>query len=220
MKLRTIMVVLLALTVSGGSFHVKAAQAADPWKMIGEEVLHEECTMTEQWFPGHFRGDEGSCPEMWKGPVQGLTGKMPGPDRMYPPPDRPADENRLPREMMPHDRLPGCFMKFLDLTDAQKKQIFSIVLDQREKTSSLVKKRTDLHMQLRKEEQAPSFNEKAIRTITARLADNEADLVVSRVNARSRISAVLTPSQRDLVKKMQTGAEPLPYPPPYSGVSE
>jgi Spy/CpxP family protein refolding chaperone len=51
-------------------------------------------------------------------------------------------------------------------------------------------------------EQAASFDEKAMRDITARLAENEADMIVSRVDIRNRISAVLNPAQRDLVKKM------------------
>jgi Spy/CpxP family protein refolding chaperone len=213
MKLFTVMAVLLSLTVSGGVFHVRAAQAADPWKMIGEEVLHENCAMAEQWLPENFRVDKGRGPAMGNAPDQCMAGELPGPGGMYPPSGRRGDENFRPHGMMPPEGLQSCFVKVLDLTDVQKKQIFTIVLDQREKTSSLMKKRAELHMQLRKAEQATSFDEKAMRAITARLADNEADMIVSRVDSRNRISAVLTPAQRDQVKKMDPDAEPGPRPP-------
>ncbi len=83
-----------------------------------------------------------------------------------------------------------------------------------------MQKRADIHMQLHRNEESTTFDEKAIRTLTARLADNVAETVISRVSARSRINAALTPSQRDLVKKMQAGEKPLPYPPPDQWNSE
>ncbi len=213
MKPGTIMAALLALTVSGGAFPVQATQSGDPLRRIGEEVLRENCAMAEQQPPDFFRGDAGRGPAMGKAPDQSSAGEMSGPSGTYPLPLRPGTEGFHPHGMKHPGLKTACFMKLLDLTDAQKKQIFSIVLEQKEKTSALLKKRSELQIQLRKAERAPDFNEKTMRAVTAGLADNEADMVVIRVNARNRINAVLTPRQRELVKKMETDVEPGQVPP-------
>jgi Spy/CpxP family protein refolding chaperone len=193
MKLLTVSVAVLALAASGGAFQVQTARAADPLDMISQEVLQESCTIAVQRHPG---------PELGKIPDQPAARRMRGPDGMSPSPDRAGGENIRAHEMMPPDPLRGSFMKFLALSAAQKKQIFLVILDQRETASSLQKKQANLHMQLHKAEHTSPFDEKAVRSITAKLADNEAEMIVSRVKERKRINEVLSPEQREMVKKM------------------
>jgi Spy/CpxP family protein refolding chaperone len=202
MKLLTVSVAVLALAASGGAFQVQTARAADPLDMISQEVLQESCTIAVQRHPAHFPITENPGPELGKIPDQPAARRMRGPDGMSPSPDRAGGENIRAHEMMPPDPLRGSFMKFLALSAAQKKQIFLVILDQRETASSLQKKQANLHMQLHKAEHTSPFDEKAVRSITAKLADNEAEMIVSRVKERKRINEVLSPEQREMVKKM------------------
>jgi Spy/CpxP family protein refolding chaperone len=190
MKRSIIMAALFAATLTTGAGPVLAAPPADPMQLIVRETMHEEHDADAMMLSEH-PSDGRDC-----GPPQ-----MP-----YQEWRRPGEDGR-PLGMAAHECPPAFLMKLLDLSDAQKKQIAAIVQGRREKTSSLLKQRGELRRQLRQAERAEPFSEKQVRNITSNLAKLEADMIISRVGLRSQVKAVLTPAQRDMVKKLENATD-------------
>ncbi len=94
------------------------------------------------------------------------------------------------------------FWKKLNLTDAQKKEMFSIRLEERAKMKPLFQQLKAGREQLRALPKA-QFDEAKVRTIAKGQADTIADMIVARERMKSRIYAVLTPEQRTRVEQMR-----------------
>jgi len=88
------------------------------------------------------------------------------------------------------------FWKKLNLTDEQKKEMFSIRLDERAKMKPMFQKLKDAHKQIIDLVKAAKFDEAKVRAIAKGQADIIADIIVERARMKSRIYAVLTPEQR------------------------
>ena len=94
------------------------------------------------------------------------------------------------------------FWKKLNLTDAQKKEMFSIRLEERAKMKPLVQKLKEGREQLRALPKG-QFDEAKVRTIAKGHADIITELSVEKQRMKSRIYAVLTPEQRTKVEQMR-----------------
>ena len=100
----------------------------------------------------------------------------------------------------------GCYghhhlWKKLNLTDAQKKEMFSIRLEERAKMKPLVQKLKAGRDELRALPKG-QFDEAKVRAIAKGQADTIADMIVAKEHMKSRIFAVLTPEQRTKVEQM------------------
>jgi len=92
--------------------------------------------------------------------------------------------------------------KELNLTDAQKKEMFSIRLEERAKMKPLVQKLKEGREQLRALPKG-QFDEAKVQTIAKGHADIITELIVEKQRMKSRIYAVLTPEQRAKVEQMR-----------------
>lgn len=110
----------------------------------------------------------------------------------------------------PSEKIIEHMARQLKLTGDQQTKIKAVFTAEREKTALLTQKITEYHKQLRDTTRAATFDEAAIRTIAAKKAQAEVELIVSFERARSQVNALLTPEQRVL-------AEKTPPPPPLRG---
>ena len=94
------------------------------------------------------------------------------------------------------------FWKKLNLTDAQKKEMFSIRLEERAKMKPLVQKLKAGRDQLRALPKG-QFDEAKVRAIAKGQADIITELIVEKQRMKSRMYAVLTPEQRAKVEQMR-----------------
>jgi Spy/CpxP family protein refolding chaperone len=92
--------------------------------------------------------------------------------------------------------------KKLNLTDAQKKEIFSIRLEERATMKPLVQKLKAGRDQLRALPKG-QFDEAKVRSIAKGQADIISELIVEKQRMKSRMYAVLTPEQRTKVEQMR-----------------
>ncbi|MBU5615197.1 Spy/CpxP family protein refolding chaperone [Geomonas azotofigens] len=127
-----------------------------------------------------------------------------GPDAPLPPERHASDAP---------DGFPAHLARVLDLTEAQKKQIGSILSEQRDKGRAKMEKEFELREQLHRLELAPEFNEQAVRGAATALASLETERLVARAKVQARINAVLTPEQRSLAEKLRPKKGELPPPP-------
>ena len=86
--------------------------------------------------------------------------------------------------------------KKLNLTDAQKKEMFSIRLEERGKMKPLVQKLKDGRKQLHALGKSGQFDEAKVRSVAKGQADIRIELIVEKERMKSRMYAVLTPEQR------------------------
>jgi periplasmic protein CpxP/Spy len=92
--------------------------------------------------------------------------------------------------------------KKLNLTDAQKKEMFSIRLEERAKMKPLFQQLKAGREQLRALPKG-QFDEAKVRTIAKGQADIITELIVEKQRMRSRFYAVLTPEQRAKAEQMR-----------------
>jgi Spy/CpxP family protein refolding chaperone len=92
--------------------------------------------------------------------------------------------------------------KKLDLTDAQKKEMFSIRLDEKAKMKPLIQKLKAGREQLRNLPKG-QFDEAKVRAIAKEQADTITDLIVEKQRMRSKMYAVLTPEQRAKAEQLR-----------------
>jgi len=92
--------------------------------------------------------------------------------------------------------------KKLNLTDAQKKEMFSIRLEERAKIKPLFQQLKAGRDQLRALPKG-QFDEAKVRSIAKGQADTIADMIVAKERMKSRMYAVLTPEQRTKVEQMR-----------------
>ena len=92
--------------------------------------------------------------------------------------------------------------KKLNLTDAQKKELFSIRLDERAKMKPLFQKLKAGRDQLRALPKG-QFDEAKVRAIAKGQADIITELIVDKQRMQSKMYAVLTPEQRAKLEQMR-----------------
>ena len=92
--------------------------------------------------------------------------------------------------------------KKLNLTDAQKKEMFSIRLEERAKMKPLVQQLKAGRDQLRALPKG-QFDEAKVRVIAKEQANIITDLIVEKQRMKSRFYAVLTPEQRAKFEQMR-----------------
>lgn len=128
---------------------------------------------------------------------------MPGPGE----PPRSGREEPLFREPFP-----ASLARILELSEAQKGQIQSILDEGREKDQAQHQKESELRRQLHSTERAASFDEQAVRSAAAALAGLETERIVSRAKTHYRINSVLTASQRSLAERLLAERNEMPPP--------
>jgi len=102
-----------------------------------------------------------------------------------------------------HGKRLAVMAEILKLTEEQKAQIAAIHREERQNMAPLREKMRDARKQLRDAAQAQPFDEAKVRTLAASQADIKTELTVSRLRTHNRISAVLTPEQRELAEKIR-----------------
>ena len=95
------------------------------------------------------------------------------------------------------------FWKMLNLTDDQKKEMFSIRLDEQAKLKPLFQKLKDGRKQLIAAESTGKFDEAKVQTIAKGQADIIAGIIVEKARMKSRMYTVLTPEQRTKAEQMR-----------------
>lgn len=95
------------------------------------------------------------------------------------------------------------FWKKLNLTDDQKKEMFSIRLDERAKMKPLFQKLKDGRKQLADVERTGKFDEANVQAIAKGQADIIANIMVEKTRMKTRMYAVLTPEQRTKAEQMR-----------------
>jgi len=105
------------------------------------------------------------------------------------------------------DRGPGTRLaliaEILNLTEEQKSHIAAIHQEERQNIRPLREKMRETREQIRQAASAQPFDEAKVRSLAASQADIKTELMVSRLRTQNRISAVLTPEQRDLAEKIR-----------------
>jgi Spy/CpxP family protein refolding chaperone len=102
---------------------------------------------------------------------------------------------------------------FLSLTKDQEKEIADILAREREKISPLLNKADSFRKQLYQAEQAPVLDEPGIRALAADLSKIETEMIVSHAIMNRQVLAVLTPAQKELLRKQGPESHFRPGPP-------
>jgi Spy/CpxP family protein refolding chaperone len=90
----------------------------------------------------------------------------------------------------------------LGLTDDQITQIKSVIKDDKENISSIVKRIHDARSDMRQAIRASDANESTVRAAAAKVAAVEADLAVERLKLCGKIAPILTTEQREKLQQM------------------
>ena len=125
----------------------------------------------------------------------------------------PGEPPRSGREEPPsREHFPESLARILELSEAQKGQIQSILNEGREKDEAQHQKESEPRRQLHSAERAASFDEQAVRSAAAALAGLETERIVSRAKTHYRIDSVLTASQRSLAERLRAERDEMPPP--------
>lgn len=95
------------------------------------------------------------------------------------------------------------FGKMLNLTDNQKKEMFSIRLDERAKMKPLFQSLKAGREQLGALVRSGKFDEAKVQVLAKSQAAIIANIIVEKTHMRSRMYAVLTPEQRTKLEQMR-----------------
>jgi len=125
----------------------------------------------------------------------------------------PGEPSRSGREEPPsRGPFPASLARILELSEAQKGKIQSILNEGREKDQAQHQKESELRRQLHSAECAASFDEQAARSAAAALAGLETERIVSHAKTHYRINAVLSASQRSLAERLRAERDEMPPP--------
>lgn len=91
----------------------------------------------------------------------------------------------------------------LDLTDAQRQQVRTILQGQRDTQGQIRQRMRAAHKALNDAVSAPAFDEAAVRARSAELAAVQADAAVVRARIRSEVWAILTPEQQQKATELR-----------------
>src|SRR5882672_6378134 len=125
-----------------------------------------------------------------------------------------------------HGRGPGGFghgdmlehmARELNLTDAQKEQVKTIMESAETSAEGIHAKLEEVHKQIDAATANGQFDEAQVRTLANQKAQLEADMMVEHLRAKSKVFAILTPEQRtkaeEMHKRMGPGHREGPPPP-------
>ena len=98
----------------------------------------------------------------------------------------------------------------LDLTDAQKEQVKTILETEREKVAPLRQTLGETREKIRRAVEATPFDEAAVRSLAASQNETRTEMIVSRARVQSKIFALLSPEQRERAKKLHPWGEKRP----------
>jgi periplasmic protein CpxP/Spy len=109
--------------------------------------------------------------------------------------------------MGPFGALPPMLMQRLNLTDAQREQVKSVMDSHRDEMKALGEKAGTAHKALQAAVTADQFDESAIRSRSAEAAALDADMAVLRARIHGEVWQLLTPDQQKTAKDLQTQME-------------
>jgi protein CpxP len=95
----------------------------------------------------------------------------------------------------------------LDLTDAQRQQVRTIVQNHREEMRQLGERAREARLAVRQASEAATLDENAVRTASNGLGAIMADQAVLRAKMRAEVMQVLTPEQRAKAAELRTQAD-------------
>lgn len=98
-------------------------------------------------------------------------------------------------------------LRQLDLSDAQRTQIRTIMQSRRDEFKALGEKARAARNRLQDAVRADGVNEEAIRTASGDLAQVQADIAVLRARVHQEVVATLTPEQQQKAKQLRAEAE-------------
>jgi len=108
-----------------------------------------------------------------------------------------------PTGRAPHERFYAGMAKVLRLSADQQTRIRDILNAGRVEHNSLLKMLAENRKQLRQATHASSFDEAAVRTLAEKQARLMTRLLISPAIMRNKITALLTPEQRDLEDRIR-----------------
>lgn len=100
-----------------------------------------------------------------------------------------------------HDGMQGRMFQRLKLTEAQRDQIFKIRHDQAPEVFKLKNDQRAAAAKLRELSRAATFDDAQAQTLASELGQAQGQLALLRAKQHAQIQAVLTPEQRDQLKK-------------------
>ena len=107
------------------------------------------------------------------------------------------------RAMQAHQMRGGMGMlRGLDLTEAQRDQVFKIFHDQAPAMRERMKAARSAQEELRKAASASSFDSARVRQLADAAGKAHADAAYARAETMSRVAAVLTPEQRAKLQQL------------------
>jgi periplasmic protein CpxP/Spy len=95
-------------------------------------------------------------------------------------------------------------LRQLDLSDHQREQIRGILTQNREEFQQIAQRMRALHQELRQATSAEVVNEAAVREITGRMAEVQADAAILRARVRNDVFQQLTPEQQEKARQLQS----------------
>jgi Spy/CpxP family protein refolding chaperone len=99
--------------------------------------------------------------------------------------------------------------RVLKLSNTQKNRINAILDAEMEMVKPLLDKACENKKRLIQAAEATTFDEKAVRDLAAGQARIDVELTVFRIKTQSRIHAILTPEQLEMVKFLRSEITPL-----------
>ena len=100
-------------------------------------------------------------------------------------------------------RMMGRMFRQLDLTDAQKEKIQTIMKSSREDSKAIRKQMRTNRMELHKLSENGNFNESKVKKIAKKQGNLHAKMIVQKQKSKAQIHAVLTPAQKAKAAEMK-----------------
>ena len=97
----------------------------------------------------------------------------------------------------------------LNLTDAQKEQVKSIMASAEASAQGIHAKLEDVHKQIEAATANGQFDETQVRTLANQQAQLEAEMMVEHLRAKSKVFAILTAEQRTKAEEMHKRMGPM-----------
>ena len=95
------------------------------------------------------------------------------------------------------------FLEKLNLTDAQKEQVRSIMTEEHAKMKPLREKLKEGHKEMRAATKDGAFDEAQVRSIASKQANTITEMIVIKERIKTRIYKILTPEQRAQAQKLR-----------------
>jgi periplasmic protein CpxP/Spy len=95
----------------------------------------------------------------------------------------------------------GRMARHLELTDAQKSEIKSIIESEKPTIEPIVKQLAQIRKDMRAATKGGAFDEELVRALASQQAQFLAELIVSRERIQSKIYSLLTPEQKEKMEQ-------------------